>query len=451
MTQGVVGAGYRFERSIRDEPLLKTGRGVVEQVEQGIGRVGRPGILPDARSLQRDADRDVPDIQGQHHHAIRRARGDGGDWPIRERVGSPLPVSELFSSLFEHPLTHDVAGHDERRVVGDVVAAVCRLQVIEGDAGEGHAVAACVLAAPRTSPQRLCNLPSEPIFGVRRVTLQLVEDDGGRFFEVLIRKAGILEQTRHQVDRAVYVLRWDHQEVGHYFTGCETVGRRVEPAGCSPKRVRVALVRAEQDVLVQVREPPLGRLLGERPVPHGDQHGRERDGVVLGNDDVEPVVERGSMDNAGERRLLRARGRGEAGQRQNERLQPSSSNARRHVHARDPAASSDDGPFAKWSARGAAARVRLRNNSGQQPQTRRRSSQPATAANSRYEPNAVTAAVRSLDGGGPKNTNAWTASITRPNTGMPYRPRRVVAVVDRRYRNIPPNSTATSSRNAGAG
>src|SRR5438128_8554603 len=41
------------------------------------------------------------------------------------------------------------------------------------------------------------------------------------------------------------------------------------------------------DVLVQVREPPLGRLLGERPVPHGDQHGRERDGVVLGNDDVE--------------------------------------------------------------------------------------------------------------------------------------------------------------------
>src|SRR2546430_5405504 len=100
-----------------------------------------------------------------------------------------------------------------------------------------------------------------------------------------------------------------------------------------------------------------------------------------------------SMDNAGERRLLRARGRGEAGQRQNERLQPSSSNARRHVHARDPAASSDDGPFAKWSARGAAARVRLRNNSGQQPQTRRRSSQPATAANSRYEPNAVPAAA----------------------------------------------------------
>src|SRR5437764_5027499 len=76
MTQGVVGAGYRFERSIRDEPPLKAGLGVVEQVEQGVGRVGRPGILPDARSLQRDADRDVPDIQGQHHHAVRRARGD---------------------------------------------------------------------------------------------------------------------------------------------------------------------------------------------------------------------------------------------------------------------------------------------------------------------------------------------------------------------------------------
>src|SRR5947208_792356 len=136
------------------------------------------------------------------------------------------------------------------------------LQGIEGGAGEGHAVAACVLAAPRASPQRRRNMPSEPISGVRRVTLQLVEDDGALFFEVLIRKAGILEQTRHQVDRAVYILRRDHQEVGHYFTGGETVGRRVEPAGCSPKRVRVALVRAEQDVLVQVREPPLGRLLG---------------------------------------------------------------------------------------------------------------------------------------------------------------------------------------------
>src|SRR5437773_7365927 len=114
MTHRVVGAGYRFERSIRDEPPLKAGLGVVEQVEQGVGRVGRPGILPDARSLQRDADRDVPDIQGQHHHAVRRARGDGGDWPIRERVGSALPVSEPFSSLFEHPLSHDVAGQDRK-------------------------------------------------------------------------------------------------------------------------------------------------------------------------------------------------------------------------------------------------------------------------------------------------------------------------------------------------
>src|SRR5438034_362204 len=84
-------------------------------------------------------------------------------------------------------------------------------------------------------------------------------------------------------------------------------------------------------------------------------------------------------------------------------------------------------------------------------QARRPSSQPATAANTTYAPSAVTAAAPSLDGGGPKNTNAWTTSITMPNTGIPYRPRWVVAVVDRRYRNIPPNSTATSSRNAGAG
>src|SRR5438270_8487083 len=99
MTQGVVGAGYRFERSIRDEPLLKAGLGVVEQVEQGVGRVGRPGILPDARSLQRDADRDVPDIQGQHHHAVRRARGDGGDWPIRELDISAATVSILITVI----------------------------------------------------------------------------------------------------------------------------------------------------------------------------------------------------------------------------------------------------------------------------------------------------------------------------------------------------------------
>src|SRR5438034_9211100 len=93
----------------------------------------------------RDADRDVPDIQGQHHHAARRARGDGGDWPIRERVGSALPVSEPFSSLFAHPLIHDVAGHNERCVVRDVVAPVRRLQAIYGDDGEGHAVATVVL------------------------------------------------------------------------------------------------------------------------------------------------------------------------------------------------------------------------------------------------------------------------------------------------------------------
>src|SRR5439155_6249081 len=37
-------------------------------------------------------------------------------------------------------------------------------------------------------------------------------------------------------------------------------------------------------------------------------------------------------------------------------------------------------------------------------QARRRSSQPATAANTTYAPSAVTAAAPSLDGGGPKNT-----------------------------------------------
>src|SRR5256885_8717006 len=93
MTQGVVGAGYRFERSIRDEPLLKAGRGVVEQVEQGVGRVGRPGILPDARSLQRDADRDVPDVQGQHHHAVR-----GSANPPQDRKSTRLNSSHLVIS-----------------------------------------------------------------------------------------------------------------------------------------------------------------------------------------------------------------------------------------------------------------------------------------------------------------------------------------------------------------
>ena len=107
---------------------------------------------------------------------------------------------------------------------------------------------------------------------------------------------------------------------------------------------------------------------GERPVPHGDEHGRERDGVVLGNDDVEPVVKRGSMDKTGERRLLRAHGCGEAGHRQSEYLHPCKSNARPHEHARE---------FSMWSALTEAAMMRRRDSSGQQSQTRRRSNHPA--------------------------------------------------------------------------
>ena len=53
--------------------------------------------------------------------------------------------------------------------------------------------------------------------------------------------------------------------------------------------LRELLVRLEEHVLVHVREPLDTRALRERAVPHVDLDRRERNAVVLDDDDLEAV------------------------------------------------------------------------------------------------------------------------------------------------------------------
>ena len=105
--------------------------------------------------------------------------------------------------------------------------------------------------------------------------------------------------------------------------GRGSIEAAVQARGLEGERLRTAMEGAEQDVLVQVREPLLCRVLCERAIPDRDQDGRERHCLVFNDDDLEAVLEHGLVNPALERGLLSldraCRQRGEEQDRRSEK------------------------------------------------------------------------------------------------------------------------------------
>jgi len=123
------------------------------------------------------------------------------------------------------------------------------------------------------------------------VALQLIEDDRPFVVHVAVAEARLAHQPREEADSVGSLLRRHLHEVRHDLLARRAVRPAVQIVHRPPERAQRTGVRAEQQMLVEVGEALVVRVLGEGTVPHGDEHGGERRAAVLRDDQVEAVLE----------------------------------------------------------------------------------------------------------------------------------------------------------------
>ena len=147
------------------ETLLKARRRLVEHVGIDIGRERRGLIRTRAGAVPLDLDGDRIHGLFDDHTTTFAQWLDRRDRRALERVLTARPVAERALGRREDPFRVDVAGHDERRVVGDVIKVADRAHLLRRHTRDHRAIAYRILAAPERTPELAPDPLVEPKVG----------------------------------------------------------------------------------------------------------------------------------------------------------------------------------------------------------------------------------------------------------------------------------------------
>ena len=266
-------------------------------VERGIARDAR------AVELQHEGRRfhrllDDHRLRLRERRRIRDRRGEG--------ILAPRPVAEDLRRQAEAVGRRDVSREDQRRVVRHVVPVLDLAHLLGRRGQDDLAVPDGVLVrVVRRRPQQRVHRAVELEVRVRLVAIELARDDRPLAHQLLLEEQRIAHRVLHELHAGAHAVHAEGDEVVDALVGCGAVPLRAELARALQILLlrRDRLVGLEEHVLVQMREPLELRGLRVRAVLHVQLDRHERDGVVLHDDDVESVGERG----VAHRQRLRAR------------------------------------------------------------------------------------------------------------------------------------------------
>ena len=109
--------------------------------------------------------------------------------------------------------------------------------------------------------------------------------------KLALEKQRCAQRRRQPLDRAAHRIGRNGEIVAH----CLFLRRSVEHRAKLRRAIQIQLalrivgVRAEEHVLVHVRQPGVFRRLGERAIAHVHLHGRQRNAVILDDDHLESI------------------------------------------------------------------------------------------------------------------------------------------------------------------
>ena len=214
------------------------------------------------------------------------------------RIRGTRPIAEQPPGCGKHRVGRHVAGHDQRGVVGHVVLALNGAHLLGRRLEDHRALAERILATPGRTPERLPHRRLKRVPGVGLGSIVLSDHHRTLALQLIRPEERIAQRRCEKRHRRHGAVRWHREVVVDALFLRRAVEHRAE-LGCARDellRLRIARVRLEEHVLVEVRQPLVRRRLREGTVARVGLDGHQRNAVVLHYDDLEAVGQRVPLD-----------------------------------------------------------------------------------------------------------------------------------------------------------